>query len=366
MSLFGEVGILNKILAAIPNLVNSVLIRGQRQRWRDDFSGNSLSSDWEITQVGSGQAIAVSGSELTITAGTAVASTNLRYKKSFSIPCKVSFLFKASQRLSNQALILEITDAAGNNYARFSVDGTTNTVVSWATANDGQSVSGLSMNLGINSSNYGTLEIDASIDEIKFSTKDVNGTTGRYSTISRNQRIPNPSNDFYVQVKAVNSAVVASSTTFYLDAITLQENEVFTAELGTIRNNKNSADAINVTQGTNPWFVTVSNNIGLFNSQVYTTETTTPLIANASIATAGKDTTGRGIFIVVVQTDQPGSLYLDQSPDSTTWLDFGVRAVAAGISSFTVNPSLRYIRFRYINGATAQGLFKVYSQLKSI
>ncbi|MCX7759510.1 MAG: phage portal protein, partial [bacterium] len=59
-----------------------------------------------------------------------------------------------------------------------------------------------------------------------------------------------------------------------------------------------------------------------------------------------------------VYADQAGTLYLEQSRDSSTWRVTATQAVTAGNSYAIQTPIIgRYVRARYVNGATAQGAF---------
>lgn len=365
MSDFSDTNILRKIFAVIPGILNPVSVRGQRQRWRDDFNGNSLSPDWEILQIGTGQTITVGNSELTINTGITAGTTIIRNKKSFNIPCRASFIFKASQRIANQSLIVEIVDASGNNYARFLYLGTSASTVNIENSADGSSVLTGSTFLGTTSSVHSVFEIDAAADEIRFSVKDINSVSGRISSLIRNQRIPDVSKNYYFQIKTINSIALSSGTLFAIDSVTLQENETLSAELVAIKNSRSFGDSLGVNTVASSISATISNTPQIANNQAYTTETIVNLGAGGTFTSGLKNTNGRGVLIIVVDTDQAGNLYLDQSFDNVTYLDFGAKACVSGTNVFTINPSLQYAKIRYVNNEIAQGRFRVFSQLKS-
>jgi len=102
------------------------------------------------------------------------------------------------------------------------------------------------------------------------------------------------------------------------------------------------------------------------------TDTTTALGANATFTGVNRD---RQIdstnyeyykrFVVRSLADQPGTLYVDESSDGSTWIN-GVKSVSASanvVAEIVHEPIYRYVRCRYVNGATAQGSFRIWSKL---
>jgi hypothetical protein len=89
--------------------------------------------------------------------------------------------------------------------------------------------------------------------------------------------------------------------------------------------------------------------------------TTTPLAANASW-TSSTDSSPYTRFICgSVYADQPGTLYVEQSPDGANWDIVDSYSVSAGTGlKFSVEKVLPYARVRYVNGATAQTVFRLY------
>ncbi len=372
MSDFSDTNILRKIFNAIPGILKPVLVRGQRQRWRDDFSGSALSNNWEIVQIGNSQSIAINNSELQISTGTLVGETIIRHKKPFNIPYKIAFIAKVSQRLPSQEFYLEVVDSSGNNVARHLLSGTSTVTSLFQVGNNGFFSTRASMNTAVATSNYGGFEIDANVDEIKFSTRDLNGINGRLAISSLYQKIPDPSLDYFIQIRSLNIAA-SSNTVFSLDCIALCENEILSTELITARGAKSSNDSIPVAI-TNLTNVSVNNNpsvsiLGIPNvllSSGYTTEVSLALAANATVTTPARDSINRKTLRVTVQTDQTGNCYIDQSADASVWLDYGAKACVIGINTFTIDMSLRYFRIRYVNGSTSQGLLRIYTSVFSV
>jgi len=89
--------------------------------------------------------------------------------------------------------------------------------------------------------------------------------------------------------------------------------------------------------------------------------TTTPLAANGSW-TSSTDSSAYTRYIVgSAYADQPGTLYVEQSPDGTNWDIVDSYSVSAGAGlKFSVEKVLPYARVRFVNGATAQTVFRLY------
>lgn len=106
------------------------------------------------------------------------------------------------------------------------------------------------------------------------------------------------------------------------------------------------------------------------------TDTTTALGANASYTGTARDTQldssspycYLGFIRAAALADQPGTLYIDESPDNTIWV-LGVRSVAVSANTVAIiehKPIYRYVRVRYVNGATAQTSFRLWSRVGGV
>ncbi len=103
------------------------------------------------------------------------------------------------------------------------------------------------------------------------------------------------------------------------------------------------------------------------------TDTTTPLGAGATFPGTSRDLQGASStpyyhyagIRTLVYADQAGTLYVDESPDGSTWTQ-GVSSVAVAsgtVGRISHKATCRYVRLRYVNGSTAQGTFKLYSRV---
>jgi len=89
--------------------------------------------------------------------------------------------------------------------------------------------------------------------------------------------------------------------------------------------------------------------------------TTTPLAANASWTSSVDDSPYTRFICGSVYADQPGTLYVEQSPDGSNWDVVDSFSVPAGTGlKFSVEKVLPYVRVRYVNGANSQEVFRLY------
>jgi len=69
-------------------------------------------------------------------------------------------------------------------------------------------------------------------------------------------------------------------------------------------------------------------------------------------------------FRVMATSDQPGTAYIEQSKDGSTWRTVGIQTVLANTPVIIeTNVICQYVRVKYTNGATAQGYFELCSAL---
>ncbi len=91
-----------------------------------------------------------------------------------------------------------------------------------------------------------------------------------------------------------------------------------------------------------------------------------PLPANGTY-TSGTIYTGRSDYIAgSAFSNQGGTLYVEQSMDDVNWDISKSFAIVGGTGQgFSETINLPYARVRFVNGATAQGSFRIYSRLSS-
>lgn len=97
--------------------------------------------------------------------------------------------------------------------------------------------------------------------------------------------------------------------------------------------------------------------------------TTDPLPANGTWTSPEDGVTFTGRVVGTVFADQPGTLYVEQSPDGNNWdvVDSFDVSANAGLG-FSVEKVAPYARVRYVNGAADQTVFRlfVYRRLRVI
>ena len=349
---------------------NSLLVNTLKTPWRDDFKGTSLNSDWQVVQTGSGHTVSVASSVLSISTGTTASTeTIIRSTKSFSIPFRVWGILYLSQRIANQEFYLEIVDSSGTHYARWHFDGTTHTTQKIVTANE-ETINGPTSVTTNATSSYQVFEIESFVDEIYFHNRPVDSTSTRSYTYVRTRLIPDPNKEYYIQIKAKNlSTAPASSTTFYIDAICVQDITELTTEITGARGGTNASQAL-------PVFISGGTTLSMYTYAYNTlaTDTTTVLGANATYTGNGKDAGSPGlrnrlrVMILHTAGNTPGHLVIEQSTDNSTFRETHRIPIPSDsqyrIFNFPI--LLRYVRIRFINGATAQTAFFIASALVTI
>jgi len=89
--------------------------------------------------------------------------------------------------------------------------------------------------------------------------------------------------------------------------------------------------------------------------------TTTALAANASWTSASIDMLNYSKLYVTVFADQAGTLYIEQSPNNINWDVSESISVSANAGVAVIREiAARYCRVRYVNGAAAQTVFRLY------
>ena len=90
--------------------------------------------------------------------------------------------------------------------------------------------------------------------------------------------------------------------------------------------------------------------------------TTTALAASASWTSASEEVLNFGRLTGTVFADVAGTIYVEQSPDNTNWDVVDSWSVTAGAGlGFSVELVGRYVRVRYVNGATVQATFRCFA-----
>lgn len=364
MSFFSLDKLINKVSDSIIAALKPAFISGQKQRWKDDFNGTSLSSDWVISKNTGNGSIVVTGSEVILKSGTAIGVTAIKSTKAFKIPAKVAFIFKTINKQTTQRIRMSVINAVGNNYAKFEVSSSIVTT-GIESANGSGLVGSGSMNLATSTPNQQVLEIDLTLDDVRWSALFVNVPDGKSQTAKRNTRIPLPSEEYYIEMEVENT-VATSDSQFAIDSVTLVENEIIQSEVTAIRHNKNASDGLCITTFLPTANVNIQNAIlPILNNTTFYTETLANLAVNSVFTGTTKGMNSRGVYIVSVIANASGNLFIDESPDGSTWYSFPAYPCVAGANTFKREPCLSVVRVRYVNGSTATTSLAIYSLIKA-
>ena len=365
--------------------VGAMQITSMQGKWREDFPGASLNAaNWQTVQTGAGHTVTVAGSNLAIATNTTISTeTIIRSLQSFTIPFRTMFIFMLSQRIINQEFFLEVLNTAGTMVGRWQFDGTSAVVGTHNTINEGTAGTPASPTITTTAA-MAIAEIELFPDEVYFHSRPVDSTAVRTLSAVRTRFIPDPNQNYFIQIRARNLAVApASNTTLTIDAITVQDIAELTAEItggrGQIIGSQALAvQAVGGTIGTVSTVTTASTlttmttgNIQSINTAF--ADTAAALGANAIFNSTARDftvTQRANRFRVASTADVAGTLFVEQSNDGTNWVlthsqatagvadaDGAARHIAV-IDAPVVN---RFARVRYRNGATLQAAFRLIS-----
>jgi hypothetical protein len=329
--------------------------------WREDFAGNALSSDWVLVQTGAGQSVTIANSELQIVSGTSpnaetIIERNLNLRS--DTRATICFLFRISARINNQEIIFELNDGAGNS-AQWIFSGTNSRVANISCSNNGSSIGVTSISSMADSLAYSIAQIEIKDGLFEFTNllADSNGLSRQTGAV-RNRQIPEPNSlsVLKLRIRIRNlTPVPSSSTTTFIDAITLSETQKLLTDISGGFGGHSLHNSI-------PCNILQIPNVYPLNSVIYFTQSIFPLAANASFTGGNRDTSLNPRIVIYCLTDQAGTLILEGSPDNSTWLNCGSFAVSAN-QPFELSKviALKFYRLRYANGATAQTSFRLYS-----
>lgn len=351
---------LQQIITNLPSSTKPSLIRSVSRKYKDDFSGTTLSNDWQILQTGAGQSIAVTNSELRISTGiTANSETIIRNIIPFTIPFRVIIPFYLTQRIANQEFYIEFVDATGDDKISIQFLGTSSSTAN-ITCSTGGSTLGVFTNANFSTAGYSqAIELEVASDEINLYPRLINSASSRGTNTVVNRRIPNPNLEYFLQIRTKNlSSSPASSTNFILDSILIQDIEEITAEITAGRGGGGVNQAVPVILATSP-------NVNVTNTSLLSRLFTNNALFTNSILAANATYTSSGFFSPErlkgwIVTDQPGTLILESSRDNSTWRQPTASVpISAGTTAINFECLGYYSRLKYINGVTAQSSFEL-------
>lgn len=338
----------------------SAQVSGLVTAFRDDFNGAGINqSEWNV-QLGAGMFINVANGELAIGSGvTPNSETIITGKTPFTVPFRLWFIMRLSQRIANQEFYLEAVNAAGDMLAQWLLDGAVQTTGKVDARNGGNTSAGaVAYNINATGAD-GILEIQLFPDECWFRAQVADSNAGRNLGVVRTRNIPDPNDEYYIRIRVKNLGVApASSTSLILGAVCGQDiNEVPVEITG--------GQGVGVMGQSVAVVIPGGANIAVTN--IYYNDTVTPLAASGvftgtarDLGVSGGSTTAR--FTATVFADQAGTLYIDMSNDNVTWRQAKKAPMVAGDSvELSAVVVTRYYRARVVNGAAAQTAFMLNS-----
>lgn len=339
-------------------------VSGLVTAFRDDFNGVALNPDEWNVQLGAGMAINVAGGELSISSGvTANSETIITGKTPFTVPFRLWFIMRMSQRIANQEFYLEAVNAASDMLAQWLLDGVTSTAAKIDAKNGGNTSAG-AVAYPINFTGVdGILETQLFPDECWFRSQLADSNAGRNLGVVRTRNIPDPNDEYFIRIRVKNLGVApASSTNLVLGAVCGQDINEVPVEVTGGQGNGVLAQSIPVSL---PSGASISVPNGYYNDSV------TPLAASAAFTGTVRDcgVSGGAVqrFTATAFADQAGTLYIDMSNDNVTWRQAKKTPVVAGDSAeLSAVAVTRYFRARFVNGAAAQAAFMLNSSVGRI
>ena len=212
-------------LALAADKEGNQLVGSLRRAWRSEFPGSTLNPDrWQIISQGAGQSISFAGGELTIDAGT-VANEEfvMRTVGTVSIPFRAWFIGRLSQRIINQEVRLEAINATGDMVAGWLIDGTTATNAKYYSANSGNQTTSIASTVLTTATNS-IFELEMFPDEFWAISRTVDSVAVRTNPYCKSQNLPDPEQDYYLQVRVKNLAIApASNTQVIIGAVAVQD-----------------------------------------------------------------------------------------------------------------------------------------------
>lgn len=355
--------------------MSSINTRNTNTQKRWDFAGSALPAEWSIIALGAGQSVSVASSLLSIVAGTtAGAETIVRCSTAFGLKFIARFIARLSQRIVNQNFYLEVTNAAGTTFARWDLNGATATTGQVVTQNQGTANTALAVTIPTTAS-FVTFEVYGEFEQTLFAACASNANVVKSGNAMFDRLTLEPSEQYYLQVRVLNGGTApASSTTFDIDAVLLEDLETLAVEIirGDGSSHPATAQAVRVQGGTCDAVTTVTTvtTANAVPKITQYTDSTTPLAGAATFTGTARDTGAAPVyseFRSVCFSDQACTHYMEQSADNTTWTTTKTTAVTAGTAiNVSDNIVMRYQRVRVLNGATAQGAFRLYSEIISL
>lgn len=235
-------------------------VKSMQKQFRDNFTTIGLDRNkFNITQLGSNMTVSQPGDgTLTIASGTDINSeTIIDSVPFFTVPCKVMFGIKASQKIVNQEVYMELVSCNsagvidGQNAAAWVME---SVIATSATRGIYQVQSGGLPRLNTatyvtvldwTTAGYVSKEIELYPDECWFHDRAMDSSNGRSNSYVRHIQIPDPNAYYKVRIRVKNLGTApASNTTVYFSYIVVTDFAELTAEITAGRGNSVAGQGI--------------------------------------------------------------------------------------------------------------------------
>jgi hypothetical protein len=342
------------------------------KKFRDSFPGAAVdTAKWDAS-LGTGGSITVAGGVLTLGSGTTINDgPSVLSKETFTIPFRLSFNLSLSQRITNQAFLVEVVSVNestglpdGLHSAAWVFDGTAVAQAKYRVQNSGIApLDSAASTITTTAAPGGVYELEPFADECWFHTNTLDSATARAVSYRRHQQIPDPNGIYKIRLRWLNGGTApASNTNAMLQFVAMQDYQELTAEITAGRGQSSAGQAIAAAVVSMP---TVAANVTAQNNVFYNDSVTNLGISGAltgttrDIGIAASAVHRYSKFNAMALADQPGTMRIEISNDNVTWRRATVdTAVAANTPVLLSIPIMtRYHRAVYTNGATAQTVF---------
>ncbi len=369
-----------------PDYSRVVNIETERNTFREDFDGTALDPAKWITTLGTGTAVSVTSSLLTLSAGTtADAVATIRSKKSFRLPFRVQFTFQTSQRITGNKFFLEVTNADGSTHAAYLLQGTSATASAVVAQHAGfKAVADTNVASNSTTAQYCVYDLDLRAESVDYSEKTPDQVAGLIHRATRSRTVPEPDEEYFIQIRSVNDPLAtapASNTDLRIDTLLVQDSTKLTAEItggrgysggsrkipvvlttGIIANQSTtSRQGLMATAGS--WVDETSANLG---ASATFTGTAFDLSNAVHAATFGSASNPQEVRYSATSS-HAGTLYVEHSRDNTNWHRIKMVALAQPDTTtrfygeIVHKPSTRFLRCVFVNGGTATTTLMVQS-----
>ena len=279
------------------------LVSGTKLRYRKEFTDPTLAA-WDVV-TGSGMAVAVASSNLTVTTGTTINSTtSLTTKETFTAPFRAAFGFKVSQKIANQEFFCELVAVSTEDGVtpdetvvaawRVAFADSATTTVARAEVRNGQAARSQSGNLTVVANTSDSIfEIVLESDEVSFHNKPIDTTAGKTLSYVRNSIAPDPNREYKLRYRVVNLGTApASTTTFTAGFVTAVDYTEILTEITGAQGRTDASGAMAVHVANTPAVTMTSTAVGAL-ATVTGTSIAKVLAAASTNATLIKSTSGR-------------------------------------------------------------------------